>query len=201
MNETLSPAAKKIIKAGLTETNPKSIAVATGLTVQAVFANLNSLKKHNLAVYDSESKVLTLTAEGMQLANEVDIAEPAEPIVTTLKVEVTGTGTKKQTAWAIIQAFAKNDADNGTETPRKDIVAALVDSLKVTSNNASQYIQNYRKAHGLVVPREAKVEAIEGDKVVEPVAALLETEDKPVEEGKEPTVADETSDAEDPTDI
>jgi hypothetical protein len=163
LSPALSPAAKKIIRAALTESTPTSIAAATHLTIQAVIANFNTLKKHNLAVYDLDNKVLTLTPEGIRVANEepdaVDISDaaataPAKPVTKTtpitLNITVTGTGTKKEKAWAIIEALAEKDY------ARKDIVAQLVIELGATKNNASQYYQNYRKAHGLVIPRAVK---------------------------------------------
>lgn len=157
---TISTTAKKIIKAALTETNPNSIAAATSLTVQAVYANLNNLKKNNLAVYDSESKVLTLTEEGIRVAKEEDIeAGPGvtdKPDATTLNVVVTGKGTNKEKAWAIIDAM---QAQEGIR--RRDIVKALVAQLVIKPNNAGVYIQNHRSEHGLVKPRAAKVESTE----------------------------------------
>jgi tRNA-binding EMAP/Myf-like protein len=156
---TISTTAKKIIKAALTETNPNSIAAATSLTVQAVYANLNNLKKNNLANYDSEAKVLTLTEEGIRVANEEDIvAGPgistaeATDVSQTLNVVVTGKGTNKERAWAIIDAM---QAQEGVR--RKDIVKELVVQLGITANNAGVYIQNHRKAHGLVTARPTKV--------------------------------------------
>ena len=160
---TISTTAKKIIKAALTETNPNSIATATSLTVQAVYANLNNLKKNNLANYDSEAKVLTLTEEGIRVANEEDITETivtgpdvataeSTNVSQTLNVVVTGQGTNKERAWAIIDAMQAQDG-----VRRKDIVKELVVQLGITANNAGVYIQNHRKAHGLVTARPAKV--------------------------------------------
>lgn len=75
---------------------------------------------------------------------------PVEPSVTTIVVE--GVGTKKEKAWAIIESMTASDAK------RKDIVTQLVVTLGVNVNNASAYMQNYRKAHGMVTPRAVKTE-------------------------------------------
>lgn len=233
MTTAISPTALKIIKAALTETNPHSIAEATMLTVQAVIANLGSLKKHNLATYDSEAKVLTLTPEGILLANTPDnyddvpaptIAAPTKPVaaakpVTTPKpvaaakpvapakpvavpqiIEIKGSGTKKEKAWAIIEAVLAKAEAEGTEIDRPAIIENIITNLGVLKNNASQYYQNYRKAHGLVVPRVAKEEVAEGDKVADPIAATAEVKvESAVAETKDPD--DVTSGIEDPTDV
>lgn len=220
LNET----ARKIIKAALTETNPTSIAAATSLTVQAVYANLNALKKRKLATYDTENKVLTLTAEGIRVANEVD-AEPAkssEPegatndagtagapeqkkTEITIKVEVTGSGTKKEKAWAIINAMTADAEARGVDLDRKSVVEAIQEALSVSVNNASQYIQNYRKAHGMVVPRapKAEVEGGQADESTTPTVASTDNEyGLGVDEVNAPkdtsdTDAEDTIDAED----
>lgn len=150
----ISPTAKKIIVAALHYTTPVSIASATQLTVQAVYANLTSLKKNNLAVYNSEEKTLTLTKEGIRVANEEEV-ETAAVVANPVSIPAgTIRGTKTEQAEVLIVAMLTADP----AARRKDIVLAIANSLQVEKNNASAYYQNYRKRHGLVVPKVASTD-------------------------------------------
>lgn len=151
---TITPTAQKIIVAGLTTSNPSAIATATGLALITVYGGIKNLEKQNLAVFDKENKVLTLTEEGQATAQAY--VAPEEPKVEEVKVEevektfTVRTGTNKAIAWEVIEQMQAEGKR------RKEIQAHLAELFNIKLNAASQYIQHHRKAHGLVGVKKAK---------------------------------------------
>jgi Mn-dependent DtxR family transcriptional regulator len=147
-----------------------AVAENLGVSVQSITGNLAGLKKLNLVEYHDGH--LELTEEGKKMTHKetidgkeevIDAAKIDAAVETEVKkikekaekpakvkVEKEPRVTKKDQAWAIIEAMAG--------ARRKDVTAEIMAKLNVTENNAGAYIQNYRKAHDLVVPREKEVE-------------------------------------------
>lgn len=143
-----------------------AVAENLGVSVQSITGNLAGLKKLNLVEYHDGH--LELTEEGRKMTHKEEVIDAAkiDAAVETevkkikekaekpakVKVEKEPRVTKKDQAWAIIEAMAG--------ARRKDVTAEIMAKLNVTENNAGAYIQNYRKAHDLVVPREKEEEKV-----------------------------------------
>lgn len=144
-----------------------AVAEKLGVSVPSITGNLAGLKKLNLVEYHDGQ--LELTEDGKKMTQPVEV-EPAVDVAkidaavatevkkikekaekpAKVKVEKEPRVTKKDQAWAIIESMAG--------ARRKDVTSEIMAKLNVTENNAGAYIQNYRKAHNLVVPREVEAE-------------------------------------------
>ena len=166
----LSPTAQKVITAGLTATNPSSIAAATGLAIVVVYSGIRALEKAHLAEFDKEQKLLTLNEEGIALAKSFStevVNEPAAEIV------ITGAGTTD--SLPIEQVMGRVDRTEevkAEDKPEAGDTATVAPITFVVENNTKK-----AKAWAIIDDMQAKhADGIPGNRrkdIVKVLAATL----------------------------